>query len=171
LDQLTVLDLTSNANLTDVLTLPELSRETVIVVSDESKEELSPDSIAAISIALALVLFLICGIVAYKCYFEDIIKARKRRQRLDEASELQSKSTGLKYLPAARKSVAIPIVMMKLMGMKSLRITNQLCKGGFGVVYEGAYEGRAVAVKKILVPQNKRDKLRLVVMFSKYFLY
>jgi hypothetical protein len=167
LDQLTVLDLTSNANLTGVLTLPGLPRETVIVGSDESQEGLAPGVIIAISIVLALVLFLVCGIVAYiayKCYFE----ARERGQRHDEASELQSESTGRKYLPAARTSVAIPIVMMKLMGMNNLRITNQLCKGGFGVVYEGVYEGRKVAVKRILVPKNKRDKLRLAVMFSKY---
>jgi hypothetical protein len=136
MQQLEVLDLTSNDQLTGFLSLQKEADEDV---TDQQAETsgFSSSTIAAISIALALILFLICGIVAYKCYFEDIVKARKRRQRHDEESELQSKSNGHEILPAARTSFVIPIFMMSLMGMKGLRITKQLCKGGFGIVYEG----------------------------------
>jgi hypothetical protein len=175
--QLSSLDLTSNDLLTGTLSLKKdsiLDKDANADITDDASETpgFSPASIAVISIAIALVIFLVCGLFAYQFYFEDIIKARKRRQRHDESSELQS--TGNKNLPgfsmAPRTSVAIPLVMMKVMGMKSLRITKQISKGGFGYVYEGVYEGRAVAVKRIIVPSEKRDKLRLAVMFSKSFL-
>jgi hypothetical protein len=168
---LTVLDLTSNDLLTGILSLPQEDVKVDVTEDASDSPGLSPASIAAISCTLVVVLTLIGGIIAYFCYFEDIIKARKRQRRHDEPSELQSKITGHVNIPGSSSVVKTSDVEINMddMGMKSLRITKKICKGGFGIVYEGVYEGRDVAIKRILVPQNKRDKIRLAVMFSKHF--
>jgi predicted Ser/Thr protein kinase len=60
----------------------------------------------------------------------------------------------------------MPSHMMSLFGSKKLRVTEQISKGGFGFVYKGFYEGREVAVKRLIAPQTKKAKLRLARMFG-----
>jgi hypothetical protein len=130
LDQLTVLDLTSNANLTGVLALPELPRETVIVGLDESQDGLSPDIIS--------IMIIVCGILAYTCYFQPILKAKRRRARDDESCENSSSGVVSAFGEEVIQRSPAPMnpmpIRMALLGSKKLRVTELLSKGGFGYV-------------------------------------
>jgi hypothetical protein len=168
LDQLAVLDLTSNANLTGVLTLPELPRETVIVGSDKSQEEFSPNVIIAVSVILSIMI-IVGGVLAYTCYFQPILKARRRRARDDESCENSSSGVVSAFGEEVIQRSPTPMnplpIRMSLFGSKKLRVTELLSKGGFGYVYKGVYDGRDVAIKRIIAPLKKKDKLRLAKMF------
>jgi predicted Ser/Thr protein kinase len=71
----------------------------------------------------------------------------------------------------ARTSVTIPIVLMKLMGKSKIRIKKKISQGGFGYVYEGVYDGRKVAVKRLIVPTDRKTKLKWMAMFRMYLPY
>jgi hypothetical protein len=173
LDQLTVLDLTSNANLTGVLTLPELPRETVIVGPEESQEEFSPNVIIAVSIIL-FILFIVCGVLAYIYYIQPIHKARRQRARDDDKGSSDVEA-GRAFGEEGDQRSPTPMnptpIRMALFGSKKLRVTKLLSKGGFGYVYKGVYEERDVAVKRIIAPLKKKDKLRLAKMFRTSLLH
>jgi hypothetical protein len=159
LDQLTVLDLTSNANLTGVLALPELPRETVIVGLDESQDGLSPDIIIAVSVILSIMI-IVCGILAYTCYFQPILKAKRRRARDDESCENSSSGVVSAFGEEVIQRSPAPMnpmpIRMALLGSKKLRVTELLSKGGFGYVYKGVYDGRDVAIKRIIAKRFKK---------------
>jgi hypothetical protein len=173
---LTVLNLSSNANLTGVLSLPAnltgvLSLPDKILASavmSGSKEKLPLAMIIGVSVAIIL-LVAISALLTYKCYLQPILAARRRRARHDESSEFGSavntKNPG-SSIGLTRLSPSMPAIMLKVMGVKDLRITEPLSQGGFGYVYKGVYHGRNVAVKRIIAPRTKRDKLRLAQMFS-----
>jgi hypothetical protein len=158
-----VLNLTSNANLTGVLSLPDKIPASAVV--SESKEELSPAVIIGVSVAIIL-LAAISALITYKCYVQPIFAARRRRARHDESSELESAVKSEGDGNTIGLSPSMPSFMLKIMGKKGLRITESLSQGGFGYVYKGDYHGRNVAVKRIIAPKTKRDKLRLAQMFS-----
>jgi hypothetical protein len=48
----------------------------------------------------------------------------------------------------------MPDYMLQIMGIKKLRM------------YKGDYDGRKVAVKRLIKPRQKKDKLRLAGMFG-----
>jgi hypothetical protein len=178
LTQLSELDLTSNGNLTGITALPRQSTESpsptpqiqVEIGSgkNESNAKLNPATIAIIF--ASIVILSVCALVAYKCYLKPIIMARKREKRQNEPSNLLSteSDTDQESQDASRTSIAMPIFMMNILGMKKLRITKQISKGGFGYVYLGVYDGKRVAVKQLIKPKNKFDKLRLSGMFGMF---
>jgi hypothetical protein len=168
---LTVLNLDSNDLLTGNNTSLDvaIAKETTVEDNDMNKNGPPIAAIITISVALAtIVVILVSALLAYKYHFRAKIMDRKRRERDDESSEI--KSSGVNDQSAwgevGGSQVEMPSRMMPLFGSKKLRITKQISKGGFGYVYEGVYEGRAVAVKRIIVPLKKKDKLRLARMFG-----
>jgi hypothetical protein len=129
LDQLAVLDLSSNDQLSDVPGLQALQVEQQWIWGN-------------------------------KCYFQDIIVARKRRRRHDEPSVLQSAMTeddDIAYIE--RTSITIPIVWIKLMGKSKILLT------------EGIFDGKKVAVKRLIVPEDRKTKLKWIAMFRMYLPY
>jgi hypothetical protein len=163
--QLTVLNLTSNTNLTGVLPLPEKIRDVEAAVQSENR--LPSAEIIAISVSFSLLAIICAALHAYKCYFRPKIKERKRRASDDESCENsifdeQSESVTIEgVLTPINK---LPSHIMALFGSKKLLITGSISKGGFGVVYKCVFEGKDVAVKLIISPEKKKAKLRLARM-------
>jgi hypothetical protein len=166
LKNLKVLDLSSNDRLTGTITLQVPQEET----DADGSKGLPTNTIIAISVSIAfIILIALCAFIAYKCYFKEIIKRRKRKARHDEVSELYDRAEKDQnaFENASPTTFPLPLILMKIFGIKKLRITAQISKGGFGYVYKGVYEGRHVAVKRLIAPERKKDKLRLAAMFSK----
>lgn len=162
------LNLTSNANLTGVLSL-KVEESSAI---ESSNDGLPLAAIIAISVGSIAVLIAICAFVFFQ-YFK-AIKDRKRRARDQESCGNSSFEMDGQSMMSEGEVIspinAMPNHMMELFGSKKLRITSQISKGGFGFVYLGVYEGRDVAVKRLIAPKKKKAKLRLAQMFSTYFL-
>jgi serine/threonine protein kinase len=137
---------------------------------DESQEILSPNVIIAVSVILS-VMIIVGGILAYTYYFQPILKKRRVRAQDDESCENSSSvvvsessfSEGGDQISLTQMN-PLPI-RMALFGSKKLRVTELISKGGFGYVYKGVYGGRYVAIKRIIAPLKKKDKLRLAKMF------
>jgi hypothetical protein len=166
---LNALNLTSNANLTGVLSLPEKLQN---AKPEVSSEDLLPVAIIAIFVAFSL-LAIICAVLTYKCYFRPKIKERKRRARDGESCDNgeYAEEPGSIMSDGAHSSIdSMPTHMKSLFGSKKLRITGNISKGGFGVVYKGVFEGKDVAVKRIIAPEKKKAKLKLARMFGMSFL-
>jgi hypothetical protein len=168
-----VLNLTANSNLTGVLNF-EIPQTNLTIIDTEESSSQSPAMIGIISASVVIAL-LFFAFIAYKCYFQELYEYKKRQERHSEASEIfDEDNSGFSDASSVRVSTnsqsfapAMPLFAMKLMGIKKLRITGQISKGGFGYVYKGVYDGRLVAVKRLIVPEKKRDKLKLAAMFSK----
>lgn len=152
--------------------IPSIKRVTRIKPASVLTETQGPSPILIAFIAGSLVAVLFCALVGYKCYFQDIFAARKRERRQDEDSALQStwSDTSGGY-SIEHTSVELPNFMMKLMKRSNIRITKQICKGGFGFVYEGVYDRKVVAVKRIIIPEDRKTKLRWMAMFSTYLTF
>jgi Leucine-rich repeat (LRR) protein len=159
--QLNVLDLSNNENLT-VLTL-DVPQGELLVVMPEEPAGLSTTDIITVSAAVVIIVALLCALLAYKCYFQAIIHNRAKQSSVKGDIE---RSANAPRNP--RNAVYMPMFILKLIGSKKLRITKKISQGGFGIVYIGVYEGRDVAVKQLIVPKNKRDKMRLALMFRKH---
>jgi hypothetical protein len=174
LNQLSELKLSPNGNLTGITALPIKSFKTPSptpqVQNQLSNGTISPVIIALIVISLAFVIASVLALILYKCIFKAKFAARRREKRHDEPSYLVSaeNNTDQKSQDASRTSIAMPIFMMNILGMKKLRITKQISKGGFGYVYLGVYGGKRVAVKQLIKPKSKVDKLRLSGMFGMF---
>jgi hypothetical protein len=158
--QLTLLDLSSNDLLTGILLLPQKD-ETVDETADLDKanDPISPAIIATV-VTLAIVVSVITALVAYK-YHSQRVHDEKKKQQDEEAKGLE-----VVFTPA--EAIAFYAKRLKE-NRKKLRIISRISKGGFGFVYKGDYGGRPVAVKRIIEPQRKKDKIRMAVMFGKSF--
>jgi hypothetical protein len=161
LQNLTVLNLTSNANLTGITYLVAQIQD-----NPDSGKESTNTSIIAISVASSIVILIIfCSFIVYRCYIQPILMARKQTARDDESYEYSGSDQ------SAVIDGSDPGLMMDIFGgRKKLRITEQISKGGFGFVYKGVYNGRQVAVKQLIAPHTKREKLKLAKMFGMYLL-
>jgi hypothetical protein len=185
LDQLIELNLIPNGNLTGitVLTLqstelpsPTLQVKEIAKSDSDSNATLSPAIISAIAIAISIFAVLVGAFVVYKCYFKAKLAARKRRRRNEESCDMSSSYAGNQAdeVEELEEDIitpmdSIPVEMAKLFGSKKLHITGQISKGGFGYVYKGIFQGKDVAVKRLIVPKDKRRKLKLADMFGMIF--
>jgi hypothetical protein len=157
---LTLLDLTSNDLLTGILSLPQEDEKVDETADlDKANDPISPAIIATVVI-LAIVVSIITVLVAYKCHSQRIRDEKKKQ--LDEEAK------GLEVVLTPAEAIAFHAKRLKE-NRKRLRIITRISKGGFGVVYKGDYGGRPVAVKRLIEPQRKKDKIRMAVMFGKYF--
>jgi hypothetical protein len=170
LTKLSVLDLTSNTNLTGQTTLAVKTTEVPLVLDPQLETSgLSTSIVMTTSLVLFFAITMVFGLFAYKCHFEAKIKARRRRERDDESCDLSSSgavSTGGEVDQSSEMSTSVPNFMMQVLGVNQLRITDQISKGGFGYVFKGEYRGRQVAVKRLIKPKSKKAKLRLAAMFG-----
>lgn len=101
-----------------------------------------------------------------------MLKERRRRARNEEEScesiAFEENSESVMSDGILSPMNAMPTHMKALFGSKRLRITGKISKGGFGVVYKGVFEGREVAVKRIIAPEKNKAKLRLARMFGMF---
>jgi hypothetical protein len=140
--QLTMLNLTANANLTGVLSYQAPLPQENLVKVDAGESSAQSPAIIGVIIASVVIFAIISALIAYKCYFQELFANKIR----DDSVEQEEKSE---------------------IGGKTLKITGLISQGGFGYVYKGVYDGRPVAVKRLIVPTNTRDKLKLAAMFCK----
>jgi hypothetical protein len=174
--KLTDLDLANNQLTGNIAFLPnivniDLSGNLEMIVQlepevDEESQILSTSSIIIILVCtgVAIAIVAVLGILLKK-RSNRLAEKQRRDERYDESSFMESEGSDKSGIEM--DSVASASISGKgnVKQTKRLRITAQLAKGGFGIVYKGRYDGKVIAVKRIIEPTSKGEKLKLAAMF------
>lgn len=114
-----------------------------------------------IAIIICSCIAVIIIIVALAVAIKKALRTKTLRGRDNEDSviemdgESSQHSGSLNSRGSATRALKKLRFALNIIGSRKLWITDEINRGGFGVVYQGVYNGRDVAIKRIVEPMNK----------------